>query len=133
MRNLILSLLVLTAGCAATPREIAASQARDASDQEKLGKALAGLTPGKPVTCIDQIRTRQVAGYGPTILYTVNNGLIYRSDTAGGCSNVGRDVLVTRTISGQLCRGDIAQTVDSSSRFPTGSCSFGDFIPYRKQ
>ena len=50
-----------------------------------------------------------------------------------GCRDVGRgNILVTRTPTTQLCRGDIATTVDSTSRIQTGACSFGDFIPYRR-
>ena len=38
--------------------------------------------------------------------------------------------LVTRTFgSSGLCRGDIAQVVDSSSRTFAGSCSLGEFVP----
>ena len=39
----------------------------------------------------------------------------------------------TRTPSGQLCRGDIAQAVDRTANFPAGSCSFGDFVPYTRR
>jgi hypothetical protein len=37
---------------------------------------------------------------------------------------------VTRTSSSQLCRGDIATVIDTSTRTPVGSCVFGDFVPY---
>lgn len=138
MRMRILSLLMLPAamlasGCTQTQAEVERAQVRDASVQEKLAKELAGLVPGKPQNCISQFPQKSSSGYGATILYRANSKLIYRNDTAGGCEGIGRDdILVTRTPTGQLCRGDIAQTFDRTSRFPTGSCSFGDFIPYRK-
>ncbi len=136
MRMRILSLLLLPAlvsGCAQTPAQLQRAEVRDADVQQKLSKALAGLVPGKPESCISQFPQKQSAGYGATILYRASSRLIYRSDTVGGCEGIGRgDILVTRTSTGQLCRGDIAQTFDQASRFPTGSCSFGDFIPYRK-
>ena len=137
MRMLVLPLLLLPAvmlgACTQTQADVERAQVRKADVQEKLAKELAGLVPGKPETCISQFPQKQSAGYGATILYRVNNGMVYRSDTYGGCEGIARgDILVTRTPSGQLCRGDIAQTFDRTSRFPTGSCSFGDFVPYRK-
>jgi hypothetical protein len=138
MRMRILSLLmlptaVLAAGCTQTQAEVERAQVREAGVQEKLAKELAGLVPGKPETCINQFPQKQSSGFGATILYRVNSKLVYRNDTVGGCEGIARgDILVTRTPSGQLCRGDIAQTIDQTSRFPTGSCSFGDFVPYRR-
>lgn len=135
MRTLPLLMLpaLLLGACTQTQAEVERAQVREAGVQEKLAKELAGLVPGKPETCISQFPQKQSSGYGATILYRVNKGLVYRSDTVGGCEGIGRgDILVTRTPSGQLCRGDIAQTFDQSSRFPTGSCSFGAFVPYRK-
>ncbi|WP_380783835.1 hypothetical protein [Sphingomonas sp. R86520] len=138
MRMRILPLLMLptamlVAGCTQTQAEVERAQVREAGVQEQLAKALAGLVPGKPETCMNQFPQKQSSGFGATILYRVSSKLVYRSDTAGGCEGIARgDILVTRTPSGQLCRGDIAQTIDQSSRFPTGSCSFGDFVPYRK-
>ena len=135
MRTLPLLMLpaILLGACTQTQAEVERAQVREAGVQEKLAKELAGLVPGKPESCISQFPQKQSSGYGATILYRVNSGLVYRSDTVGGCEGIARgDILVTRTPSGQLCRGDIAQTFDQASRSPTGSCSFGDFVPYRK-
>ena len=119
--------------CTQTQAETAEAVQAQAVTQAELDKELAGLVPGKPQACIDQFRSQQVKAYGPSIVYQVSSGLEYRSDTAGGCERVGRgDILVTRSYSGRLCRGDIAQTIDPVSRFPTGSCSFAEFVPYRK-
>lgn len=124
------------AGCTPTPAERAQMQQAAATDQADLAAALRGLSPDKPTQCIGQYPTRQVNAYGPTIVYTISPRLKYVSQTAGGCEGIGQrsrgDILVTRTPTGQLCSGDIAQTVDRSSGFFTGSCSFGQFVPYRK-
>jgi hypothetical protein len=51
----------------------------------------------------------------------------------GGCSNLGTGhyALVTRQMgSADLCRGDIAQVVDTLNGFTVGSCVFGDIVPY---
>ncbi|MDZ7280894.1 hypothetical protein N4G62_02485 [Sphingomonas sanguinis] len=122
--------------CTLTPAQKAQVEQRAQTERADLDKALRGLTPGAPTQCISQYRTQQVRSYGPTIVYTVSPRLKYVSRTAGGCSDVGgsgNNIFVTRTTTGQLCSGDIAQTVDRTSGFFTGSCSFGEFIPYRKQ
>ena len=129
MRILLPLLAIALSGCAAS-----AETQKGATDEAKLTAALAGLTPQKPQACIDDFQSASIEAYGPTILYKVGRGLIYRSDTAGGCERIARgDILVTRSLSGgRLCRGDIAQTVDSTSHMQTGSCSFAAFTPYRK-
>jgi len=127
--------LALLAGCTLTPAEKARMEQRAQTERADLDKALRGLTPEASTQCISQYRTQQVKSYGPTIVYTVSPRLKYVSQTAGGCDGVGgagNNIFVTRTTTGQLCSGDIAQTVDRTSGFFTGSCSFGPFVPYRK-
>jgi hypothetical protein len=124
---------LLATACAPTPQQAARAAVDADATQAKLAKALAGLTPGKPMSCLSQLQSTNLEAYGPTLLYRVSRNLVYRNDTAGGCERAGRDdVLVTRSPTGQLCRGDIGQTFDRASRFPTGGCSLGDFVPYRK-
>jgi len=134
MRVLMLPILAGLAGCAQTPAQTARAAESQAASQTALAKTLAGLTPGKSSSCMPIGRTSsQVAAYGPTIVYTIDRNLKYRSDTTGGCEGIARDdILVTKSYTGTLCSGDIAQTVDRTSRFQTGSCSFGPFVPYRK-
>jgi hypothetical protein len=137
MRILSLPALALAvAACTPTAAEQARIDDRAAVAQTNLGTALAGLVPGKPTTCLPLTRTTQyqTESFGPTILYRYSRGLVYRSDTSGGCEGIARgDILVTRQPTGRLCSGDIATTIDRVSRFQTGSCSFGTFTPYRKR
>ena len=136
MRLIIALPTLALAACAQTPAQTAASAQRDAVQADKLATALAGLTPQKSTTCLPLSGTQQshTEAYGQTILYRYSPGLVYRSDTAGGCERIARgDVLVTRQVGGQLCAGDIATTVDPVARFQTGSCSFGPFTAYRRQ
>jgi hypothetical protein len=137
MRPLIMTLSTLAlAACAQTPAQTAASAQREAANADRLAVALTGLTPRKSTTCLPLTGTQQsqTQAYGQTILYKYSRGLIYRSDTAGGCERIARgDILVTRQVGGQLCAGDIATTIDSTTRFQTGSCSFGPFTAYRRQ
>ncbi|MCP3733875.1 hypothetical protein M9979_03155 [Sphingomonas sp. RP10(2022)] len=131
----VLAAIILcgVAGCAQTPQQRLATERADAAAAVDLGKELAGLTPRETSGCMPRYPTTQVKAYGPTIVYTVSRGLKFRSDTAGGCERVGRgDILITRSPTGQLCQGDIAQTIDSGSRTFSGSCSFGPFVRYTK-
>ena len=139
MRGLALCLLIAVGlcSCTQTPAESARAADAEAATQAKLAARLAGMVPGKPQTCVDefQLRDAQVSSYGNTILHTLGNHTAYRSDTAGGCSDIGstgHNILITKSSTGQLCSGDIATTVDDTSRIPTGSCGLGQFIRYSR-
>lgn len=134
MYRFLLPAALLIGGTAALSADTKGYQARQAAqDKVELDKQLAGLVPGKPQTCIDPIRYRDTTRVGDTILYKNGRNDIMRTDTGGGCFGLRRgDAIVTKTFGSQLCRGDIVRTVDLTSHIPSGSCSFGDFIPYRK-
>lgn len=135
MNALPLAGLVLLAACSMTPREREARAAAAATSDDELAAELAGLTPGEPSDCLpvpvrQQVTTR---AYGSTIVYRVSDGLKFRNDTNGGCEAAARgSTLVTRTPTGRACRGDIVQTFEPVSQVPTGSCSLGRFVPYRR-
>jgi hypothetical protein len=137
-RLLSVTLLAAAATMVAAPatadrRPSQAAQEQAAKDKAQLDKALAGMTPGKPQDCIQPYRARDTSRIGDTILYKYSPREIYRVDTGGGCFGLRRgDAIVTKSTTGQLCRGDIVRTVDLVSHIPSGSCSFGAFIPYRK-
>jgi hypothetical protein len=130
MRALAVSLLLVFAAAPAASRD------RTPDDpQAALAKRLTGLTPGHPISCLPNSDTRfaHTQGYGRTILYEVTRNFVYRTDTAGGCESMAHgDIIVVRSNGGQVCRGDVAETIDPASRTPTGSCSLGEFTPYRR-
>lgn len=135
MRAIAFPLLtvIALAGCAATPQEIARSDAADARQAEQLDKKLAGYVPGKPQSCVNQSQLRGSNQYGQTILYQQGTRTYYRNDTSPGC-RIGRDdILVTRTPTGQLCRGDIVTLLDRNTRMANGACALGDFVPYLRR
>ncbi|HSI17792.1 MAG TPA: hypothetical protein VK980_08490 [Sphingomonas sp.] len=106
---------------------------QEARDAAALAKALDGLTPGKPTSCIDPRRINDTQRIGDKILYKTSRRELYVNDTGGGCFGLRNgDAIVTKSYTGQFCRGDIVQTVDLPARVPSGSCTFGDFVPYRK-
>lgn len=123
---------VALSACAATPRELAREQADTAREQAKLEKRLAGYTPTGTTDCIRPINAN-VDIYGDTLVYRDTGSRLYKTVTTGGCFGLQRDdIIVTRSFNGQLCRGDIVRTVDRTNGFPSGACSFGDFVTYQK-
>ncbi|MGN6374125.1 MAG: hypothetical protein ACTHMG_01080 [Sphingomonas sp.] len=125
--------LLLLAGCAGNSGAPHNPDALTAKEAGEIADTLKDLTPGKPQSCIDQSRIRDVQKYTDTILYVYSRREIYRNTPTPGCSGLRYgDIIVSRTTSDQLCRGDIIHTVAPGGSGPTGSCALGDFVPYRK-
>jgi hypothetical protein len=125
---------VIISAAAATCASSAISEPRTPKAEVALAKALAGKVAGAPVHCLPPQRTSGMTIIDDnTILFRRSSKLVYRNDPPGGCHPLsqGRFALVTRTTGSSLCRGDIAQVVDTVSRIPAGSCVLGDFVPYR--
>lgn len=136
--NLRLSVLAV-AGCAvlASASSIAPAKPDAYSERAagKLAKALAGRSPGAPVSCIGNMRgsDMQIVDDG-TILFR-EGATVYVQKPRGGCHGLGSGnyTLLTRLQgSSRLCSGQIGEVVDRVSGFTHGSCVFGDFVPYRK-
>jgi hypothetical protein len=112
----------------------AAVAAKPPTGEERLAKTLAGTTPGKPQSCfsttLGRADSQTIEGVG--ILY--KSGRTYWLNRfEGGCPQLDQfSFLVTRTPTGQFCRGDIAQVVSQGTSIPRGSCIFGDFTPYTR-
>ena len=122
--------------CGTVSASSASREARYAKEDARLEKALAGLVPGKPRSCIhlrDAQGTESFDNGKGTILFKVSRKLVYRTDTNGSCNGIGRDrALITRTFGGgDLCRGDIASSADLTAGFTAGSCAMNDFVPYK--
>jgi hypothetical protein len=136
MRALISAVLVTLAlaGCAPSAAQIARDQDRAATNAQVVDRALAQLTPGASQSCLNDIdrRNARTQIVGSTILYRVRRNSVVRNDMGGNCNLSGDPILVTATPSTSLCRGDIVQLVDRTSRIPVGSCAYGDFVPYTK-
>jgi hypothetical protein len=125
--------LIIT-GCAMNPNSPYA-QAKEAAYVADLDKALEGKNAGKPQSCIDLNRSQSTEQVGDkTIIYRVSRKLLYRNDLRSSCAGLGRDyALVTRVFGSQLCRGDLVQPTDLTTGFSGGTCSLGDFVPYRAE
>lgn len=132
MKWLALLLPIAIAGCATgadngpgttNPKQLAA-----------IAKALDGLTPGEPRSCIDQTRVRDVKKFDGTILYVYSPREIYRNDVTPGCAGLQYgDPIVSRTVSTELCSGDILRTFSPGTpNIQSGSCALNQFTPYRR-
>lgn len=120
--------LLLAAGCTAQP-PVAPSQ----SDAARLVAALEGRTAGPPMSCVSQLNLRSSRSIGEAaILFDGPGGVIYVNRPPAGCPSLEGRTMVTRTSTTQLCRGDIVNVIDPASRTEYGSCSLGDFVPYRR-
>ena len=122
---------ILIALAAALTLPAASSAKREIlSDEARLEKALTGLTPGKPVSCIDLRNTSGPEAIGDTLLFRTSRKLIYRNE-APGCKGRFDEAFITRTFGGRLCRGDVVSRADLRTGFESGFCIAGTFTPYR--
>ncbi|MBV8907554.1 MAG: hypothetical protein JOZ20_01005 [Sphingomonas sp.] len=107
---------------------------RTAEKQREYQALLMGKVPLAPISCLPHYRSGDMRRIDEeTILFRDGSRRVYVAHMQGGCSGLDRSstALVTRQFgSADLCRGDIAQVVDTLNRFPVGSCVFGDFVPY---
>ena len=111
----------------------AATQAKKdrLTDEQRLTKALDGLTPGKPRSCI---RLRDAQGpdaYGDTLIFRVSPREVYKTE-GKGCGGRESDAFITKTYGSDLCRGDVVRRADLLSGFETGFCTVGAFTPYTR-
>jgi hypothetical protein len=133
MRGFSLFLLVATlTSCAAAPPP----PARSDKNQARFQELTAGKVAQPPVNCLPVNRTLQndmTVIDESTVVYKLNSSRVYVGHMQGGCPNlgVGPFALVTHQIgTATLCRGDIAEVVDTMAHQTVGSCVFGEFTPY---
>jgi hypothetical protein len=127
IRYAVLALALATVSAAPVP-----TQSAEQRDQAALEKALAGLTAGPPVHCINQRDVTSTEVHGDKILYELGRSRKWVNETNGVCGGHGDDILVTRSTMSQYCEGDIVTLRDRAGGMTTGSCSLGKFVPYTK-
>jgi hypothetical protein len=129
---LALTALALVAGCASgepvdTSADAEAALAAELRDYEQAGP---------PVSCVNMrnIAGNRSVGSSAIIFEGQTGGRLFVNRPPAGCPvlNHGR-ALQTRTITTQLCRGDIATVFDPVSGASYGGCGLGDFTPYRRR
>jgi hypothetical protein len=105
---------------------------RTADKQREYQQLLEGKVAQAAVSCLPHYRNGDMRVIDDeTIAFRDGTYRTYVTHMQGACNGIGYYTLVTRLYgSSDLCRGDIAQVVDTINRTPVGSCVFGDFIPY---
>jgi hypothetical protein len=112
----------------------ASSAVANPAGEARLAQRLEGRAAGKPVDCIrlSDVRGSEVID-GVAIVYEMPGGrLLVNRPRSGAGSLRSADILLTRTVAGELCAPDAVELVDSLSYFPRGFVSLGAFVPYTK-
>ena len=133
MRRLSLLLLAAaaTASCNTVPPS--PSTAQIAANQAHLQELTAGKVAQAPISCLPHHRANDMVVVDESTVAFKDGGRVYVAHMNGPCSNLGGPgyALLTRTTgTADLCRGDIAQVVDTSAHITVGSCVFDHFTPY---
>jgi hypothetical protein len=133
MRPMLRGLTMVLVMAGAASSALAADRPNPAGEA-KLAKRLEGRLPGKPVQCIN-LRPTEGSEIidGTAILYNGPGGRIYVNRPRSGADSLrDDDILLTKTITAQLCNTDIVTLLEPLSRFPRGFVNLGDFVPYAK-
>jgi hypothetical protein len=108
---------------------------RSAEDQAKYLKLIEGRVAGAPLTCLPSWNADDMRVIDDqTIVFGERTSRVYVANLRSPCDNVGQPgfALVTRTPTSQLCSGDIATVVQTTSGITAGSCVIGTFTPYTR-
>lgn len=101
--------------------------------EAQLSKMIEGRTAGKPTDCISLNRDTPSTTIDHTAVVYQQGGTLYVNRFGGSCPALdGFSVLVTRTTTDRLCRGDSVQIMTQPPAVLAGVCIFGDFTPYTK-
>lgn len=118
--------------CSTAPQPVV----RSADKQAEYAKLIDGKVAGQPTNCLPSYNADDMRVIDDnTLVFRQSGNRVYVANLQGGCPYLGRGgyAMVTRQVgTGGLCRGDIAQVVDTGSGISVASCVFGDFTPYTK-
>lgn len=131
MRQIVLILAGAgLAACSTAPQPVT----RSAQQQAEYLKLIDGKVAGPTVDCLPAFAGNDMRVIDDqTIVFRQGAGRAYVGNLESACSNLGQPgyALVTTRPSGPgMCRGDIAQIVQTSSGMTAGSCVIGTFTPY---
>jgi hypothetical protein len=98
-----------------------------------LRQALAGYAQGATTSCVNSRDLEGNRSFGANAILFEGTGDRFYLNRPGNCPVLGPGrTLQVRSVGTQLCRGDIADVVDLSSRTTLGGCSLGDFTAYTR-
>ncbi len=133
MVRTLLSLALAATGLAAcAPYEARPVSAREAREFDE---ALSGRVAAPSVSCLPAYRTGNFVASRDGAMLFRDGATTYLTQTGGGCDRFSDNgyTLVTESFGGGLCRGTIARVVDLHSGATVGSCTIGDFTPFRRR
>ncbi len=102
--------------------------------EKRLARMLEGRVKGEPQNCIRALPTQQMVAIDKTAYVYGRGNTIYVQRTTRPRQIDNRDTLVIQRFGGgtQLCRQDLATTVDPVTQIFTGAVMFEDFVPYTR-
>jgi hypothetical protein len=101
--------------------------------EKRLAKLLEGRVAGEPMRCIRTLPSQRMQTIDGTAYVYGSGNKIYVQRTRDPDQINDRDALVTRRFgSSELCRLDLATTIDRFNGFFTGAVFFEDFVPYSR-
>jgi len=137
MRGITLLLLgTMVASCTTQPPE----PTRSAKNQQRYEQLIAGKVAGPPMNCLPSYLSadNMTVVDDSTILFNRGgiSGPVYVAHMRTPCTGLsgpGPNALVTRQVGASgLCSGDIGTVQDTMAHITVGSCSFGEFVPYKR-
>ena len=133
MRSIpLLCLSAMLASCSMAPQPMM----RSPSGQRSYDMLLAGKVPGPQLSCLPRYNANDMSVIdGRTVGFRVGTGTVYLMHLSEGCSLLGTGsyALLTKQYGGLgLCRGDIAQVVDTMNRQTVGSCVVQDITSFTR-
>ncbi len=133
---LALTAVALTAACMGQGPMQTASMEMSPQAESRLVDELRGrVQSGAPLNCVPArtLRGNRSVGEGAIIFRTVGSDLVYVNRPPAGCPEIRPSRAITLSSpSTNICAGDIASVIDPVQRFTFGSCSLGQFTPYRR-
>jgi len=102
--------------------------------QNRLQQMLAGRAAGQPISCLPPGRSsNDMTSLGNGTVVFRSGNTLYVNEMRGTCANLrSHYALVTRQFGSGLCSGEIAEVIDPTTGISVSSCSFGEFVPYRR-
>ncbi len=128
---------VFVAACAhgGAPDAPARAQAKADEADAKLAVALSGMIAGPSQDCVNERDLGSNESYGGRVIlfHDTIDDVVYVNRPPTGCAGLdsGRALRV-RTPAARLCRGDVMTVFEPVSGMDLGSCSLGEFTPYRR-
>lgn len=101
--------------------------------QKRLAKLLEGRAAGEPVNCIRTLPSQRMQTIdGTAYVYGSGNTIYVQRTRSPDQINDSYAMVINRFNASELCRTDIATTVDPVTGMFTGAVFFEDFVPYTR-